>query len=407
MTPAIRPYRPDDLTAAQRMWSEAGWGDSERHREAVRRFLDAGNVSVALLDGEPEALGHWAPGAVRYGASDVSMAGITAVLTSRVARRRGFASHLTAKALREAAEAGHTVALIGVFDHGFYDRLGFGTGTYDISVTFDPASLRVPIAYRTPRRLTTDDWAAVQQALVRRRRIHGGAVLDPPGLLQAELAFLDDPFGLGYFDGDDLTHFLFGSAKGEHGPYDIVYLAYRDENQLLELLRLLAELSDQVASVSLLEPPEIALADLLDRPVRHKTVTENGRHEAHTSVIHEHQVRLLDVPNAVRQVTWPGPEVEFILELSDPAAPFLEGGWSGVAGAYAVTLGAESNATPLDRSGSGPRLEASVGAFSRMWFGVRSASSLAVTDRLAGSTELLAALDRVFRFGRPVLGWPF
>jgi len=55
---------------------------------------------------------------------------ITGVVTSRIARRLGAASKLTAHALAVGREAGSEVAALNMFDQGYYDRLGFGTGAF-------------------------------------------------------------------------------------------------------------------------------------------------------------------------------------------------------------------------------------------------------------------------------------
>jgi len=49
-----------------------------------------------------------------------------------------------------------------------------------------------------------------------------------------------------------------------------------------------------------------------------------------------------------------------------------------------------------------------VGAFTRLWLGVRSATSLAVTDDLSGPQELLRELDDVLLcFPDPKWDWDF
>jgi len=48
-----------------------------------------------------------------------------------------------------------------------------------------------------------------------------------------------------------------------------------------------------------------------------------------------------------------------------------------------------------------------VGAFTRLWFGVRSPSVLAVSDRVEATPGLLDELDEAMRLPKPVAGWPF
>ena len=103
-----------------------------------------------------------------------------------------------------------------------------------------------------------------------------------------------------------------------------------------------------------------------------------------------------------------GKPVSFNLELTDPVTEILTGetSWTGLTGNYVVTLGEDSSAA----AGTDPKLptlNASINAFTRMWYGVRSASSLAVTDDLSGDEGLLTQLDLVLRLPRPHFGWDF
>jgi NAD(P)-dependent dehydrogenase (short-subunit alcohol dehydrogenase family) len=50
---------------------------------------------------------------------------------------------------------------------------------------------------------------------------------------------------------------------------------------------------------------------------------------------------------------------------------------------------------------------ASVGAFSRLWLGVRSATSLSWTDEFSGSPDLLAKLDHILCLPSPASDWDY
>ena len=93
---------------------------------------------------------------------------------------------------------------------------------------------------------------------------------------------------------------------------------------------------------------------------------------------------------------------------TDPIEAFLDekSPWGGVTGSYVVTLGPSSGAEPGTDS-SLPTLTATIGAFTRLWLGVRPASGLTVTDRLSGPTELLEQLDWVLQLPDPKPDWDF
>ncbi|MDX1690480.1 MAG: GNAT family N-acetyltransferase, partial [Acidimicrobiia bacterium] len=400
-----RPYDPErDFDAVVRTWREIGWIDtSDDQRASLGHFLEVGHSAVGVVDGDAECLVHWTPGTLRHTDTDLPLCGLTAVTTSRVARKLGLATALTARALVEGIDAGAAVAVLGMFEQGFYDRFGFGTGPYEHRVRFDPRSLDVDMLYRPPVRVTPDDWEDVHAALLRRHRDHGSLTLDPPGIARAELGWIENPFGLGYRDeSGELTHFVMGPAKGEHGPYRIWHLAYRDTAQLLELLRMLRELGDQVASIDMMEPPEIQLQDLVRQPIRRRIMSAKSEHELTTTSLAFWQLRILDLEACVAAHRWRGPEVVFDLTLDDPLGGLVDG--AGIAGDYTVTVADPATVEPGHR-GDVPRLRASVNAFSRLWFGVRSASALAVTDDVAAPADLLAALDESLRLPPPRLGW--
>ena len=412
----IRPYERDrDLTTVDRIWREVGWLDSDDEVETLDWFLAGSTAEVGLLDGEAECAVLWVPGSIRYQsdaeATDLPFCAITAVTTSRIGRKQGFASTMTARALATAADAGAAVAGLGIFDQGFYDRLGFGSSAYDHIFRIDPTDLALDhIPYRQPVRLGPDDHAEIHAAMHARHRGHGGVVLDPPETTRAEMVWASNHFGLGYrADDGRLTHFVFGTATGEHGPYKIRIMGYEEPHQVLELLRLMKELGDQVTTVRLMEPPEIQLQDLLRTPFRRATQTERSTHANGIESYPWLQLRMLDVAACVAARTWSGPTIGFNLALTDPAVAYLDdwsGQWPGVGGDHVVSIGQTSGAE-RGTDPALPTLSASVNAFTRLWFGVRPATSLSLTDDLSGPPPLLAALDQALRLPPPHAGWDF
>ena len=142
----IRPYDPEnDLDAARRIWTECGWLQKEKF-DAFDDFLSGAIGLVGELNGEAEALVLNFPGTIRHLRTDLPLCVVGAVTTSRVARKQGLAGRVTAQAIaRDAAASGRgaLVATLGMFEQGYYNRLGFGTLDYDHYFSFDPATLRL------------------------------------------------------------------------------------------------------------------------------------------------------------------------------------------------------------------------------------------------------------------------
>ncbi len=405
-----RPYHEErDLAAVTRMWREVGWiDDSDAHAEALRDFLGCGAALVTDVGGHAECLVHRSPGTIRYDGIDLPLCAITAVTTSHVGRRQGLASILMAETLAAGAAEGAAVASLGVFEQGFYDRFGFGTGTYQHRISFDPSALEVPIPSRSPVRLGRGHIDEMHALLARRHRGHGAVVLDPPRLVGAELAWTEMPVALGFRSDDGrLTHFLLGSMKDEYGPFVVELLAFEEPRQVLDLFGLLRSLGDQFALVTVNdEPAGIQLQDLIGEPLRQQRWARmTGGHGTLHDAMAMQQDRILDLGACIGAVHLRIPPVAFGLRLQDPMSVRAED-WAGVGGDYTVRLGASSTIDEgLDPDL--PVLEATVNAFTRLWLGVRPANGLALTDDLSGPAELLNALDDAFRLPVPRAGWSF
>ena len=185
-------------------------------------------------------------------------------------------------------------------------------------------------------------------------------------------------------------------------------MAYRTWEQFLELMGLVKNLGDQVRLVWMREPSDIAMQDLLRHPFRFRQLTEKSKYQQVNEASAYWQLRICDLAGCLAQTHLPGPALRFNLDLTDPITPHLpdDCAWRGVGGNYIITLGPTSSVEPGSDPAL-PTLSASVGAFTRMWLGVRPASGLAVTDHLAGPPDLLAALDQTLRLPSPRLDWDF
>jgi GNAT superfamily N-acetyltransferase len=405
-----RKYDPNkDKDAAIRIWREIGWMH-EGKEEAVAQMLRDGGALVADVNGEAECLVSTAPGTLRYLNDEVPFSAVTAVATSHIVRKQGFAKRLTAQAVANAAAEGALVSGLGMFEQGFYNQVGFGTGPYEHWIGFDPARLKVRAKHRIPRRFGLTDVETVHASRLARMRGHGSVNLPFVGMTRIEMAE-HDGFVLGYCDGPDgaLTHHVRCVPQGkEMGPYFVPWLAYQNYAQFLELLALLKSLGDQVRLVRMREPQGIQLQDLLDKPFTDRRARYRSEMETYMRASAVWQMRICDLPGCMEHTRLASGEVRFNLSLSDPIERLLDenGTWRGVGGDYVVTLGPSSGAERgVDLSL--PTLAATVNAFTRMWLGVRPATGLAVTDDLAGPPELLRALDAVLRVPEPKPDWDF
>jgi predicted N-acetyltransferase YhbS len=404
----IRRYdHQRDRDSLLRMFREVGWAGREKEKEPFfDSFASASRGFVAEHDGAAECAVLMFSGMLRYQQGELPFAGVAGVTTSRVARRQGLASRTTAMALADAALRGAALAGLGMFDQGYYNQLGFGTMAYEHWVTLDPATLRVPVRARPPVRITVEDAEAAHSGRLTRLRPHGGVAFNDATFTRTAMQEADNGFGLGYRDGDRITHHFWAEAKGEQGPYSVWWLAYETTDQLLELLALMHNLSDQVHHLEIQEPPQIQIQDLLEWPFRQRARSRRAEHENRMSSDAGYQVRILDLAACVAALEARA-ELEFNLQLHDPVARFLpEDGWRGTTGEYVVRLGASSTATPGSDPGL-PTLRAGVGAFSRVWLGVRPAVSVAITDDLSGPPELLAELDAALALPEPHFNWGF
>ena len=410
MSGKIRRYNARrDRKAIRRVWQECGWiSEEKRELDALDRFISVGDAWVYDLDGQAECLVHSVPGQFLHTGSSLDLSAITAVTTSRVARNLGAASGLLAHVIADQAVRGVHLTGLGVFEQGFYNRLGYGNGTYEHWVSFDPAWLTDLGKPRVPGRLTADDWKVIHAARLTRYKLHGAVDLNPPEMTQADMMFGKNSFGLGYREGGELTHFFCAHADNVgDGPYTIDWMAYRNLDQLRELLGLLRGLGDQVRVVRMHEPKHIQLQSLLRKPFQLYHITENSKNPSRAAAYAYWQLRILDLSACIEVLSVPG-SLEFNLNLTDPVQALLpdEAKWQGIAGEYAVSLGSSSSAEPGTKGGL-PTLEATVNDFSRFWMGSARADALAAFGSFRAEPDLLDALDQSILIPQPDPMWDY
>jgi len=406
-----RKYNHDkDIEAARRIWHEVQWLDDSSDEKLLDAFLRVGRALVADLNGSAECLVTANPGKIQYLNEELSLSVVTSVTTSRIARKQGLAKKLTAQLIAEEAEAGAIVSTLGIFEQGFYDQLGYGTGSYEHWMSFDPADITIDKSIRPPLRLTRNDLKIIHQAIQTRKTRHGGVTLFPESLVEAELAWMKKGFGLGYCDGikGELTHFFWGTSNDENGPLVINVLVYQTMEQFIELMALIKSLGDQIRLVKMREPAGIQLQDLIQNPFRSRIVTEKSKFEHINRASAYWQTRICNLEACIEATHLNSRSLSFNLDLSDPLEKLIdpEMTWRGCAGEYAIQLGPRSKvAAGFDKAL--PTLVADIGTFTRLWLGVRPASGLSATGNLSGPEKLIHDLDEVLCLPNPHPDWDY
>jgi len=323
----FRNYDPErDKEALHRLWIGIGWLEKGKE-EGMDLFIGCGRTLVAEVNGEAEALVSSMPGTMRYLDEELWLSALTAVTISRMLRKRGVAKRLTSQLIAKDAVEGAMLAGLGMFEQGFYNQLGFGTGGYEHWIALDPAHLRVPSPERLPRRIAKGDWAIAHAARLARMQGHGSCNLIPVEFTRASMLDAKNGFGFGFCDGPDgeLTHYFWCSTKEpESGPYNVQWMAYQTWEQFLELMGLLRSFGDQVRLVWMREPPGIQLQDLLDQPFKRRQVSEKAKFETVIRATAYWQMRICDLMGCLARTHLRGGEVRFNLALHDGIERFLD-----------------------------------------------------------------------------------
>jgi predicted acetyltransferase len=358
-----------DMLSVQRIWREIGWSDSERTDQAMTALFETGTTSVGLVHDEVECSVQAQTGTMRLDHEDLPLCVIAAVTTSRVARGLSLAQQLTARELAKGQRRGEAVAVLGMFDQGFYNKLGFGTGAYINEFRVDPNQFDISLKPRTPRRLSAHDSDAMLASLMARPPLHGNVVINQSHCFKAELS-MEEGFGLGFYEGERLTHFVWMKPH-------------------------------------MMEPPHVQLQSMLKRPFRSQAVAEEGKYAAEQSASAWYQLRVLDIPACINALSYKGPDLAFRLNVEDPVDGILagDGSWRPVGGSFDVALGQQASVN-VAKNETLPALTCSINTLSRLIWGVAPASSLAISDGLQAPISLLTALDGVFT-PNPKPGWNF
>ncbi len=409
-----------DIESVLRIWRETGWHDGEdRTERLIKEFFQAndGRSLVARLNGEAESVVHQTLGSMRYGNApdhrELSIGTITAATTSRIARKLLAASRLTARAVAELGDEGAVVALLGMFEQGFYDRFGFGVGPYEHKVWAYPGSLRVPAEYKTPERFDFDNHAdELHEAVLSRHRTHGGVVIGGERSSNAAVNLDHEVTIYGYRTDGAISHWMAVEHNDENGPDRVVAWAYERPEQCLELLRLIQEWGDQVDLIGFIEPVWMQAQDLDAEPGHNSRRTKGSKVHVRTEADAWWQIRILDLQACISAMAPVSEPFDVVVEIDDPVADHLvesgfSGSWKPLTGVWRFSFGDTHSVQRLP-SGGEVTLVTSINALSRWWLGVMPASALAVMGQMDADVQTLALLDSLTaHLPRPQPGWDF
>jgi predicted acetyltransferase len=403
-----RPYDSErDEKAVIRIWQECGWPDlkkSKKNRVAFRDWVSCGTADVVEFRGEAESLVTSHPGSITMLDTDLSFQAVTSVTVGRPMRRMGGAGELTAMVVSRAAEEGFAVSGLGIFDQGFYDKLGFGNFPYSRTVTVDPLTLTVPELKRPPIRLTKKDISRMIENTSSRFNHHGLVKIPPEGFMRLIVEQSDDCFGLGFEDNDGyLSHHLWAKSKGPHGPYEVWWMVYRDFEGLMELLSLMRNLGDQVNAFKFREPWGVQIQDLVKRPFRTRDISTGGEFATSVSADSTKQARILNMGKVLSALRLPAGKIRFNLDMIDPIEGFLPVGsaWRGVGGEWIVTLDEKGSGAVRGSDGELPVMRTSVNALTRLVFGAATPRWLSATGEIQAPADLVCRLDEILRLPVP------
>ncbi len=396
----FRKYNHEqDKKSAFRVWEECGWvEDDDKDRKAFDIFNSVGRSKVVDVNDSVECFINADHGKMIFGDKTLKITGVTGVTVSRLLRKQGAAPKLLASMIKEETLRGTHVAGLGMFEQGFYNRLGFTTMGYEHWYTFDPSKISIFKKGGVPVRISADDWKEAHKCLSERKKSHGSITFDSPELLHAVMLWSKNGFGLGYKTDGKLTHYIWLSSSDiEEGPYRVAWMAYGNWNQFLELMGILKCLEEQIRSINMREPAFIQLQDFIEKPFQLQTITRNSKFESRMRSMAYQQLRICNLEECVKAVQYQGDPFSFNLSLTDPLLDFLpdDDSFKGCMGDFTVNIGRVSSIKD-GRTDGLPIVDGSINGFTRLWIGILPPSTLGLTEDLNIDKTLFDKLEKVF-----------
>ena len=389
------------------LWHQAGWREEHFNMEMeLKYYIPACDSLLAERNGRIVGAVGTMPGSYRHLNSEITLCGVTSVITAVEARRQAVGSDLTRKMLQQALEAGAEVALLGAFDLGYYNRLGFGNGLAHQMIIIDPADIALEGTAPILHKLTKDDAHAMHTARLRRYSAHGACNIHPAGFTTAIAhATAAHAFGLGLLDQEKLVAHLWAVVKDDI-TLSVEWWVADSPRYWLELLKGVATLQDQVQHIIMPYPAGICLEDLLRSPYRRLRGMMKEEQSPYPPPEYW-QIRILDTIGCFSKISLPMIQPYRFNARLHGEPPLASTKAPSAPSDYTISVGEHSTCEKGHTKGL-PLLECGIGALSRLWCGAYSASTLALSDHCQFSDDSLRmALDRLFALPTPMCDWYF
>ncbi len=405
------PYDPEKhLEGSLTTWKDAGWLEKGKEDTAAEIFK-ASTGLVGTVDDSVLALVLSNTGDLHHVLHEATLpfCSVSGVTVAFQGRKEGFGAALTAELLAIAAGKGAVCAGLGMFEQGYYDRVGFSNMPYWRNFYLRPSEIDLDGSMSSrPVRLEKEQWSEIHRSRTRRFRCHGSVNLEPVNTMDTML-LAPGAFVMGFRDpSGELTHHIcFTSCKGENGPLHTGWLAYRNRHQFHDLMLLLRSMGDQIDLIQLMEPPGIQLQSIVKKPLAQRRRSfQDPLKRVDIRTLAWTQCRILDLKGAIDGMRCPGEPCSFSLTLHDPVEGFLDGSmaWRGCSGEYTVHL-SENSFVETGHTGGSPLMRCSLNTFTKMWNGTARPAMLPFTDRVEASEELLMDLERALFMPEPSFDW--
>jgi predicted acetyltransferase len=381
MEPDIRPPRDEDeLRATWAMLCRAfGWDPSRF--DMFRAGAPIERTQCVFVGGEPVACARIREFGQFFGEKRVAMGGFSPVAVAADYRGRGFGSRITAMHFPLMRERGEVLAGLYPATNTLYRKVGFEIAGVWASHHIATRELqRVPPAHGIAvHRVTESEHGAVEACYAR-------LAASIPGFLDRNRSWWDRIFGA---DGQQI--YAAGDGQGlagyvrykvdwpvnqNGGVIEIGELMADDPEVAHALWRLVGSSSSIAPDATIVGPPEHTL--LLSLPEQDLEVRRDWRWMS----------RVIDAPGAVAARGYPsGTSVAVDLRLTDHQCDWNDGRWRFVL---------DDGEARLERGGRA-EVEMGIGAFSALYTGYASTTSLRRAGRLLSDVPAaLARLDAAF-----------